>query len=184
MHSIFPSFRVSSNAFFALGGQSIGASASASVLPINIQDWFLLGLTGLTSLKSNRLLSIFFNTTVQTINSSVLSSLYSPTLTSIHEYCKKTALTRWTFVGKVVFLIFNMLSMLVIAFLPRSKCILISWFLSPSAVILEPKKRLFPLFPHLFAKKWWDQMPWSSFPECWVLSQLFTLLFLLRHEAL
>ena len=50
------------------------------------------------------------------------------------------ALTRWTFVGKVVSLVFNMLSRLVIVFLPRSKRLLISWLQSPSAVILEPKK--------------------------------------------
>ena len=53
---------------------------------------------------------------------------------------KTTALTRWTFVGKVMSLLFNMLSSLVITFLPRSKCFLISWLQSPSAVILEPKK--------------------------------------------
>ena len=53
---------------------------------------------------------------------------------------KTTALTRWTFVGKVMSLLFNMLSRLVITFLPRSKCLLISWLQSPSAVILEPPK--------------------------------------------
>ena len=53
---------------------------------------------------------------------------------------KTIALTRWTFVGKVMSLLFNMLSMLVITFLPRRKCLLISWLQSPSAVILEPKK--------------------------------------------
>ena len=53
---------------------------------------------------------------------------------------KTIALTRWTFVGKVMSLLFNMLSMFVIAFLPKSKCLLISWLQSPSAVILEPKK--------------------------------------------
>ena len=53
---------------------------------------------------------------------------------------KTIALTRQTFVGKVMFLLFNMLSMLVIAFLPRSKCLLISWLQSPSAVILDTKK--------------------------------------------
>ena len=77
---------------------------------------------------------------------------------------KTIALIRQTFVGKVTSLLFNMLSRLVIAFLPRSKCLLISWLKSPSAVILKPKKcslSLFPLFPHLFAMKWWDQMPWS-----------------------
>ena len=53
---------------------------------------------------------------------------------------KTIALTRWTFVGKMISLLFNMLSRLVIAFLPRSKLLLISWLQSPSAVILEPKK--------------------------------------------
>ena len=70
---------------------------------------------------------------------------------------KTIALTRWTFVGKVMFLLFNMPSMLVIAFLSRSKCLLTSWLHSPSAVVLELS--LFPLFPHLFAMKWWDRMP-------------------------
>ena len=53
---------------------------------------------------------------------------------------KTTALTRWTFVGKIMSLLLNMLSGFVIAFLPRSKCLLISWLQSPSVVILEPKK--------------------------------------------
>ena len=69
---------------------------------------------------------------------------------------KTRALTRWTFAGKVMSLLLNMLSRLVITFLPRSKHLLISWLQSPSAVILEPKKKslsLFPLFPHLFAIK-------------------------------
>ena len=76
---------------------------------------------------------------------------------------KTIALTRWTFIGKVMSLLFNMLSRMVITFLPRSKWLLISWLQSPSAVILEPPKvkSLFPLFPHLFAMKWWDPMPWS-----------------------
>ena len=76
---------------------------------------------------------------------------------------KTIALTRWTSVGKEMSLLFNMLSSLVIAFLPRSKCLLISWLQSPSTVILEPPQimtSLFPLFPYLFAMKWWDQMPW------------------------
>ena len=63
---------------------------------------------------------------------------------------KTIALTRWTFVGKAMSLLFNMLSRLIIAFLPRSKRFLISWLQSPSAVILETKQSLtmFPLFPH------------------------------------
>ena len=70
---------------------------------------------------------------------------------------KTIALTRWTFVGKVISLLFNMLSRLVITFLPKSKRLLISWLQSPSAVILEPPQNksltLFPLCHHLFPKK-------------------------------
>ena len=76
----------------------------------------------------------------KSINSSVLSFLYGPSLTSIHDYWKTIALTRQTFVGWVMSLLFNMLSRLVIAFLPRNKHLLVSWLQSPSAVILEPKK--------------------------------------------
>ena len=79
-------------------------------------------------------------TQFKSINSSVLSLLYGPTLTSIHDYWKKHNLTRWTFVGKVMSLLFNILSRLVITFLPRSKCLLISWLQPPSVVILEPRK--------------------------------------------
>ena len=78
------------------------------------------------------------------------------------------ALTRWTFVGKVMSLLLNMLSRLVITFLPRGKRLLISWLQSPSAVILEPRKiksDTVSTVSHLFPMKWWDQMPWSSFPR-------------------
>ena len=74
--------------FFASDGQSIRISASASVLPMNIQDWFPLGLTGWISVQSKGLSRVFSNTTVQNINSLVLSFLYSPTLTSIYHYWK------------------------------------------------------------------------------------------------
>ena len=73
----------------------------------------------------------------KSINSSALSFLYSPTLTSIHDYWKTIALTRWTFVGKVMSLLFNMLSTLVIAFLQRSNSLFISWMQSTYTVILE-----------------------------------------------
>ena len=76
----------------------------------------------------------------KSINSSALSFLHSPTLTSIHDHWKTIALTRLTFVDKVLSLLLNMLSRLVITFLPRSKRLLISWLQSPSAVILNPKK--------------------------------------------
>ena len=70
----------------------------------------------------------------------MLSFIYSPTLTSIHTAGKTIALTRQTFVGKVMSLLFNMLSRLVITLLPRCKRLLISWLQSPLAVILEPPK--------------------------------------------
>ena len=75
----------------------------------------------------------------KSINSSVLSFLHSPTLQSIHDHRKNHSLDIWTFVGKVMSLLFNMLSRLIIALLPRSKHLLISWLQSPPAVILEPK---------------------------------------------
>ena len=74
--------------FFASGGQTIGAWALASVLPMNIQDWFPLGLTGLIFLKSNELSRVFPTPQFKDINSSTLSFLYGPTLTSICDYWK------------------------------------------------------------------------------------------------
>ena len=151
--------------FFAAGGQSIGVSALSSVLPRNTQDWSPLGWAGWISLPFKRLSRVSSNTTVQ--NHQFFSTQLSLLSNShIHTWLtwKTTALTRWTFVDKLMSLLFNMLSRLVIAFLPKSKCLLISWLQSPSAVILEPpqiKSPLFPLFPHLFAMKWWGQMPWS-----------------------
>ena len=126
--------------FFKSGSQSIGVSASTSVPPMNIQDSFPLGWTGWLSLQSK---GLYQSSTPQfkSINSLALSFLCSPTLTSIHDYWKNHSFTRWTFVGKVTFLLFNMLSRLVIAFLPRSKCLLISWLQSPFAVILELQKK-------------------------------------------
>ena len=76
----------------------------------------------------------------KSVNSLALSFLYDPTLISIHDYRKTIALTRWTFVGKVLSLLFYMLSRLVIASISRSKHLLISWLQSLSVVILEPRK--------------------------------------------
>ena len=140
--SIFPSIRVfPMSQFFASGGQSIGALASASVLTMNIQDWFPLGLTGLISLQSKGLSRVFFNTTVRKhrfFSSQPVLWFNSYFHTWLLE--KNIALTRWTFVSKVMSLLFNMLSRLVITFLPRSKCLVISRLQSPFAVILEPPK--------------------------------------------
>ena len=87
---------------------------------------------------------------------------------------KTIALTRRTFVGKVMSLLCNMLSRLVAAVLPRSKHILISWLQSPSAVILEPKKSLslFPLSPRLLAMRRWDRTEFSSLCGLLALSRL------------
>ena len=141
--------------FFASSGQRIAVSASASVLPMNIQDWFPLGLTGLISLLSRGLARIFRTTQFKSINSLALSFLYSPIITSIQTTGTTIALTRQTFVGKLMSLLLNMLSRFVIAFLPRSKHLLISRLQSPSAVILEPKKikvchcfHCFPMYLH------------------------------------
>ena len=108
--------------FFASGGQSIGVSASTSVLPMNIQDWFILGWTGWISLQSKGLSRVFSTPQFKSINSSALSFLHSPTLTSMHDYWKNhRSLTRQTFVGKVMSLLFNMLSRLVIPFLQGAR---------------------------------------------------------------
>ena len=120
----------------------IGVSASASVLPMNEysglisfrMDWLdLLAVQG--TLKSplqhhSSKASIFWCSAFSIVQ---LSHPYMTT-------GKTITLTRWTFVGKVKSLLFNVLSRLVIAFLPRSKCVLISWLQSPSAVVLEPQK--------------------------------------------
>ena len=138
------------------GGQSIGVSF---VLPINIQGWFPLGLPGLISLVSKGLSRVFSSTTVwkHQFFGAQLSHRYMTT-------GKTTALTIWTFAGKLIFFLFNKLSRFIITFLPRNSCLLISWLQSPSAVILDPtqKKSLLPFFPlHL---------PWSDGAECHDLS--------------
>ena len=76
----------------------------------------------------------------KSINSSALSFLYGPTLTSIHDYWKNHSFDKTDFCRESNSLLFNKMSRLVITFLPRSKCLLISWLQSPSAVILEPQK--------------------------------------------
>ena len=145
--------------FFASGGQRIGVSASPSVLPMNIQDWSPLGWTGWISLQSKGLSKVFSNTKVQ--KHQFFGSAFF-ILQLLHPYMttgKTIALTRRTFVGKVMSLLFNMLSRLVITFLPRSKSLLISWLQSPSAVILEPPKNkaghCFPFY-----------LPWSDGARC------------------
>ena len=124
--------------FFTSDGQSIGASAS--VLLMNIQDWFPLGLPSLISLQSKGLSSFLQH---HSSKASILQCSAFFIVQLSHPYMttgKTTALTRWIFVGKLMSLIFNMLFRLVITFLPRSKHLLVSWLQSSSAVILEPGK--------------------------------------------
>ena len=122
---------------FASGGQSI--EASASVLPMNIQGWFPLGLTGLISLLSKGLLRVFFSITIRKHQLSVLSFLYGLSLTSIHDYWKNCCFDYMDLCWQSDVSAFYY-TKFVIAFLPRSKCLLISWLQWQSAVILEPKK--------------------------------------------
>ena len=106
-----------------------------SVLPMNIQDWSPLGWTDWISLLSKRLLRIFSSSKASVLQHSAffMVQLSHPYMTP----GKTKALARRTFVSKVMSLLFNMLSRLVITFLPRSKCLLISWLQSPSVVILD-----------------------------------------------
>ena len=125
---------------FASGGQSIGVSASTSVLPMN---------TGLISFRMDWLDPLTVQGAVKSFlqhhssKASILqhSAFFILQLSHPHMTTRKTiALTRRTFVDKVMSLLFDMLSRLVITFLPRSKRLFISWLQSPSAVILEPRK--------------------------------------------
>ena len=139
--SIFPSIRVFSNESALHVRWPEYWSFSFSISPSNKHPGPIsFRWTGWISLQSKGLSRVFSNTTVQKHNSSVLSFLYSPTLTSIHDYWKNHSLNYTDFVGKVMSLFFNMLSRLVITFLPRNKCLLISWLQSPSAVICGRKK--------------------------------------------
>ena len=125
---------------FTSDGQNIGVSASTSVLPMNTQDWSPLGWTGWISLQSKGLKSLLHHhsskASILRCSAFLIAQLSHPYMTT----GKTIALTRQTFVGKVMSLLFNMLSRLVITFLPRSKGLLISWLQSPSAAILEPRK--------------------------------------------
>ena len=148
--------------FFKSGGQSIGASEAASVLSVSIQGWFPLGLAGLISLPSKEFLSLlqYHSSKASLLRCSVffMVQLSHPYMTT----GETIALTRRTYVNKVMSLLFNMLSRLVITFLPKSKRLLISWLQSPSAVILEPPKNkvwhCFHCFPIYF--------PWSDGTGC------------------
>ena len=161
--SIFPSIRVFSNESVLLIRWPKYWSFSFSISPSN-------GYSGLISFMMDWLDLLAVQGTLKTLlqhRSSKASILQCSAFFRVHlshPYMttgKTIALTRWTFVCKVMSLIFNNLLRLVITFLPRSKCLLISWLQSQCAVILEPPKIKSVTVSHLFAKKWWDQMPWS-----------------------
>ena len=140
--SVFPSIRVFTNeSVLPIGGQSIAVSASASVhgLISFRTDWLDLAVQGtLKSLLQHH-----------TSKASVLQPTAFFIIQLSHPYMttgKTIALTSWTFVSKVMSLLFNMLSMLVIAFLPKSKCLLISWLQSPSSVIFRALENSLSLF--------------------------------------
>ena len=153
--------------FFASGDQNIGVSASASVLPVNIQDWFPLGWTDLLAVQGT------LKSLLQHHSSKPLilwcSALFI--VQQSHPYMttgKTKVLTRQTFVGKVMSLLFNMLSRLVITFLPRIKHLLISWLQSTSAVILGPPQNKVSYCFHCFP----IYLPWSDGTRCHDLSFL------------
>ena len=177
--SIFPSIRVFSN---------------ESALPIRWSKYWSLSFNispsnehpGLISFRMDLLDFLAVQGTLKSLlqhHSSKASILWHSAFFIVqlsHPYMttgKTIALTRWTFVGKVMSLLFNMLSRLVITFLQRSKCLLISWLQSPSAVILEPPQNKVSHCFHCFP----IYLPWSdgtgchdlSFSECWALSQRF-----------
>ena len=144
--------------FFTSGGQSIGVSASASALSMNTQDWSPLGWAGWISLQSKGLARFFSNTTVQ--KHWFFGAVFFMVQLS-HPYMttgETIALTRWTFVGQVMSLLFNMLSRLVIAFLPRSKRLLISWLQSICSDFGAPKNKVSHCFP--------IYLPWSDGTGC------------------
>ena len=170
---------------FASGGQSIGISASTSVLPITISfrmDWLdLLAVQG--TLKS-----LFQHPSSK---ASVLQHSAFFILQLSHPYMatgKTIALTRRTFVGKVVSLLFNMLSRLVITFLPRRKRLLISWLQSPSPVILESLQNKISHCFHCYPSICYEVMGLDAMIfVCWMLSfkpSFSTLLFHFHQEAL
>ena len=155
--------------FFTSGGQNIGASRF-SISPSNEYlglisfriVWFdLLAVQGtLKSLLQHH-----------SSKASVLQCSAFFMVRLSHPFMKTgktTALTRWTSVGKAMSLLFSMLSMLVIVFLPKSKCLLISWLQSPSAMILEPKSKVYHCF-YCFP----IYLPWSDGTRCHDLSFLY-----------
>ena len=170
--------------FFTSGGQTIGVSASASVLPMNIQGWFPLGLTDLLAVQGTLKSLLQYHSS----NASVLPLSALRSSSHICTTTRKTiALTRRTFVGKVMSLLFNILSRFFIAFLSRSKHLLILWLQPPSAVILGSKKIKSVTVSIVSPSICQEVMgPDATILVFWMLSstRFLTLLFHLHHKAL
>ena len=157
-------------------------------LPRNNQVWLPLRFPGLISLLSKGLSRVFSSTTVQKHQFFSAQPSYGKILNPYMSTGKTIALTKQTFVSKFMSLLFNTLSRFVIGFLPRNKCLLISWLQSPSAVILESRK-LKPVIAYTFTLFY---LPWSDGTRCHDLSFLkvkfqtsfFLLLFHSHLEAL
>ena len=148
---------------FLSGGQNIGASAS--VLIVNIQGWFSLGLTGLISFLFKEIKNLLQH---HSSKASILqcSPFFMVQLSHPHMTTgKTTALTRRIFLSKVMFLLFNILSRFLIAFLPRSRCLLISWLQLPSTSDSGAQENkichCFHFFPFYLPWSDGDWMAWS-----------------------
>ena len=163
--SVFPSIKVFSSESVLHIRWPKYWSFRFSISLSNEYSWLISFRTDwLISLQSKRLSRVFSYTTVQK-HQFFSAQLSSQSNSHIHTWLlEKTALTRRTFVGKGMSLLLNMLFRLVINFLPRSKCLLISWLQSPSAVILEPKKiksdTVSTVFPSICYEVM-GPMPWS-----------------------
>ena len=164
--SIFPSIRVFSNESALHIRWPKYWSFSFSISPSS-EYWRLISfrMDWLDLLAVQRTLKSFLQHHSSKASIILCLAFFMVQLSQPHITTRKTrALTIWTFVGKVMSLLYNTLSRFVVAFLSRSKRFFILWLQSPSTVILEPNKikcLMFPLFPHLFAMKWWERMPLS-----------------------
>ena len=138
--SIFPSIRVFSKESTLRIRWPKYWSFSFSLSPSDEYSGLIFFRAGWISLQSKGLSRVFSNTTVQKHQFFSAQFLYGPTLTTIHDFGENHSFDQTDFCQKVMSLFFNMLSKMVIVFLPISKHLLISWLQSPSAVILEPKK--------------------------------------------
>ena len=162
--SVFHSIRVFSNELTLCIRWPKYLNFSFSISPSNEYSGLIFfKMTDLIPLQSKGLSRVFSNSSKASILQR--SAFFMVQLSRLYMTTGKIiVLTIWTFVGKVMSLLLNMLSRFVRVFLPRSKHLLISWLQSPSTVILEPKKIksvTVSIFLHLFAMKWWNRMPWS-----------------------